>query len=137
MGRGGAGSGHGNVRERSEIVEREAFGVKERGKLAVGDASCDGDGASLGIERNDFVERCEGEEGIFAVGYVVETVTRAEDFELGMIFDEVSDLFLRFGGVEIFCAVFEVASPVGELVGRGPSEETRNGGDGDGCGGES
>ena len=57
MGGGAAGSGNGNVRERSEIVERVAFAVEERGELAVGDAGVHGDGAGLGIERGDFVER--------------------------------------------------------------------------------
>ena len=74
------GSGDGNVGKRGEIVEGEAFGVEERGELAVGDAGVDGDGASLGVERDDFVERLQGEESVFAVGDVVEAVAGAEDF---------------------------------------------------------
>ena len=62
VGGGGAGSGDGDVRQRGEIVEREAFGVEKRGELAVGDAGIDGDGAGLGIERDDFVERLQREE---------------------------------------------------------------------------
>ena len=69
-------------------MECEAFGVEERGELAVGDAGIDRDSAGLGIERDDFVERLEGEEGVFAVGDVVEAVAGAEDFELGMVLDE-------------------------------------------------
>ncbi len=83
---GRAGSGDGNVRERGEIVEGEAFGVEERGELAVGNAGVDGDGAGVGVERDDFVERLEGEESVFAVGDIVEAVAGAEDFKFGMSF---------------------------------------------------
>ena len=53
-----------------------------------------------------------------------------------MFLDEVLNLLLGLGDVEIFGAVFEVAGPVGELVGGGPGQEAGDGGDGDGGGGK-
>ena len=120
----------------ARLCSAKAFGVEERSELAVGDAGIDGDGAGLGVERDDFVERLEGEESVFAIGDVVEAVAGAEDFKFGMSLDEVLDLLLGFGGVERLGAVFEVAGPVGEFVGGGPGGEARDGGTGDGGGGE-
>ena len=46
----GAGSGDGDVRERGEIVEGEAFCVDVRSELAVSDVQPDGDGAGIVVD---------------------------------------------------------------------------------------
>jgi len=79
---GGDRAGDGDVRKRSEVVERKAFGVEVWAELAVGHSSGDGNGAGGFVERDDVVHVFEREELARAVGDGVEAVARAEDFEL-------------------------------------------------------
>ncbi len=136
MGGGGASSGDGNVRERGEIVEREAFGVEERGELAVGDAGVDGDGASLGVERDDFVERFQERKAFLLSAMSLKQWREPRTFSLGCFLTKSWICSLGLGDVEIFGAVFEVAGPIGEFVGGGPGQKAGDGGDGDGGGGK-
>src|SRR6202034_850328 len=83
---------YGNMRQGSEIVQRESVGVEIRGELAIGDAAGDSDAVCGRIDRHDFVHGLQREEAVFAVGNVVEGMTGAEDLELAFAFYVVASL---------------------------------------------
>src|ERR1700740_63075 len=98
--RGGAArTGNGNVRQGSKVGEGEAFAVKIRSELAIGHPAGDGYRACCGVECYDVVHVLQRKELLFAVGDRVEAVTRSEDFEFGLLLDEILNL-LEGGNVE-------------------------------------
>ena len=92
VGRGGAGAGDGDVRQRGEVVQREALLVEIGAQLAVAHAGFERHRARLGVQRDHMIHRLERDEGPGAVGDVVEAMTRAEHFQRIVFLDELPDL---------------------------------------------
>ena len=112
---GAARARDGDVRQGSEIVQREAFGVEDGREFAVGDAGIDGDRARGGVDRHGFVERAHREQRVMAVGDSVEAMARAECLQLGFLLHEVADLIDRIGRSDAIGAEFKIAGPVFEF----------------------
>ena len=74
-------------------MQRESLLVEIRTELSIAHAGRNRHCARLGVKRDYLVHRLQREEGMLAVGDVVEAVPRAEDFEFFTLLpDEVCAL---------------------------------------------
>src|SRR5262249_55445669 len=112
--------------QRSKIAESEAFAVKVWSELAIGHAPSDGNCVSCRIECYDAVHVLQRKELIFAVGNNVKAMARSEDFEFGLLVDEVLNLLKGANVEQLFGAVFNIAGPVFEAFSRSPRKTRGN-----------
>src|SRR6266481_9656055 len=112
MRRGAASSGYRNMRQRSEVVQREALAMKIRGQLTVGDAGTNGYGRRACVQLNYLVHGLQGQQIVCAICYVVEAVPRTEYFQAAFSFDVIANLLKRTCRVQAFSPVYEIARPI-------------------------
>ena len=93
--------------------------------MAISQAALHSHGAGGCIESDDLVHVFERNELSVAVGNSVEAVTRAEEFQTFLLFEELLDLIECLGRVQIFRTVFQISGPVFELFTNGPGQKRR------------
>src|SRR4029077_5308963 len=98
MGGSSAGAGDRDVRQAGQIVERESLFVEVGAELAVGDAGGDGNGAGLGVECDDLVHGLQREKTAGAVDDIVKAVAGAENFQMGLLLDQIAGVIAGSGG---------------------------------------
>jgi hypothetical protein len=100
------------VRQRREIVEREALLVQIRGELPVCDPGFDGHLTPFRIEADDPVQAGERDESVRTVGDAIEAVACAQRFESVVFPHQPLQLFERRRVIHPAGAVLDVAGPV-------------------------
>ena len=77
----GTRASDGNMRQRREIVQREALGVQLRAQLPVGNAAFNRHAGRLRVESNQAVHSRHREQPVSAICNAVEAMTRTEDLD--------------------------------------------------------
>ena len=106
-------------------MQRETELVEIGTQLSVTHASFNRDRLRLSIQTDDFILRPERKKLASGIGNLVEAMPRAQNLELIVRLHKSLNIFVRGRRVEALRAVFEISSPVGELVLRRPRERTR------------
>ena len=113
---GRAGAGDGDVRQRGQIVEREAVLIERRAQLAIAHSRLDRHRPRRAIERHDRFHLAQREKLVGAVRNAVEAVPGAEHLEVRVLSDELLDLRQRGRRRDAVGAVPIVASPIAQRL---------------------
>ena len=114
---GRAGACDGDVRQRGQIVEREAVPIERRAQLAVAHSRLDRHRPRRAIESDDLLHLAKREKLVGAVSNPVEAMPGAEHLEMRVRSDERLDLRQRPGRRDACGAVLIIAGPVAQWWG--------------------
>src|SRR5260370_5654258 len=115
MGRGSARTNNGDMRQRGQVVHREAMAIKIRSKLAIRHTSANGHCARLRVKFHS-VELLQRYLIVAAVGDPIEGVPSTQRLQLAAALHHLLDLLRVLRKVQVVGMVLVVAGPVGSML---------------------
>src|SRR5271154_5634295 len=104
MGSRGACSNHGDVRQRSKVMDGESAAVDVRSKLPIGDTGTHRNRSCFGV-KFDLLEVLQGYLVDRAVGDAIEGVACPKCFEMRVVADAVQDVLESICLIQILSAI--------------------------------